>query len=145
MQLTPLHADEYSQVSWIFREKFIAKYSQKGEWLICSEAQTVRLQLVLNTTIKSKSYLCCIFHPIYNMFRAMVIRGTPVQVKLTQPVGSCEWPTSQHCDRQSTSVLAYKTLAYTFTVRGPILQKRGAPLGNPADCSKGHTTYHFTR
>lgn len=35
---------------------------------------TTKFQLVLNTTVKTQSYLCCIFHPIYNMLRAMVIR-----------------------------------------------------------------------
>lgn len=59
---------------------------------------TTKFQLVLNTTVKTQSYLCCIFHTIYNMLRAMVIRGTPVQVQLAQPVCSCERPTSQHCN-----------------------------------------------
>lgn len=58
---------------------------------------TVRFQLVLNTAINSKSYLCCILHPVYDVLRAVVIGGTPMQVQLPQPVGARERPPSQHC------------------------------------------------
>lgn len=60
------------------------------------------------------TYLSCISHSIHNMLRAMVIRWTPMKVKLTQPIDPLKRPTSQHCNWQSASALDSDIFQLTF-------------------------------
>lgn len=46
------------------------------------------------------SYLRCVLDSIHSVLGAVIIRGTPVQVELAEPVGSTERTTPQHCDSE---------------------------------------------
>lgn len=89
---------------------------------ICSESVTVveyfkkKQPLYTKKSGEGKAYLCIILHTIHSVLRPLAIAGSPVNVKLHQPVDSVQRSSLHHCKIKANHII--------FVVKSPFKLER---------------------